>query len=214
VKIDMGEIAGLAIAVITIGYFLWDRYRPRPHKLEIDTKNTLLARFGDPLYKQGNWGIAFYSMKIVNISKDPFTVKELQVRYKIDGKEQSTISYVILTGTVYSPLAKKDLNAAIVRTRGQNLILIGWNNLRSEMGKHETIQPGGVLSGSAYFILNFSDRDKLEQLKEVELVLIDYAGRSSKQKIKIEKDWFEKAGDAVMLNHKFTGDKNGNISFT
>jgi len=36
----------------------------------------------------------------------------------------------------------------------------------------------------------------------------------SKQKIKIEKDWFEKAGDAVILNQKFTGDKNGNISFT
>jgi hypothetical protein len=209
----IGAIIGSIIALATIGYFLWDRYRPRPHKLEIDTKNILFARFGDPLHKQGNWGIAFYSMTVVNISRNPFTVKELRLRYKMDGENLSVISHVILTGSVYSPLEKTFVNAAIIRTGGQNIILMRWNNIRSEIGRHKTIEPGSVLSGSAYFILNFSDRAKLEQLKEVELALVDFLGKETTKIIKIERDWFEKSGDAVILNHEFTGDKNGNISF-
>jgi hypothetical protein len=52
----------------------------------------------------------------------------------------------------------------------------------------------------------------LEQLKEVELVVIDFSGRESRQKVKIEKDWLERATDAVILNRQFMY-KNGSVTF-
>jgi len=60
--------------------------------------------------------------------------------------------------------------------------------------------------------MDFRDRAKLEQLKEVELVVIDFSGRESRQKVKIEKDWLERATDAVILDRQFTSDKNGSIT--
>jgi len=130
----------------------------------------------------------------------------------MDAKALSTISHVLLTGRVYSPQAKKDEDAAIVRTGGRNIVLMGWNNLRTEIGRHDRIEPGGVFSGSAYFVMDFRDRAKLEQLKEVELVVIDFSGRESRQKVKIEKDWLERATDAVILNRQFMY-KNGSVTF-
>ena len=139
------------------------------------------------------------------------TVREVELRYKMDGKVLSTISDVILTGTIRSGRDKKDVDAAIVRTGGRNIILGDWNNLRTEIGRHDRIEPGGVLSGSAYFVMDFRDRAKLEQLKEVELVVIDFSGRESKRKVKIENDWLERATDAVILNRQFTY-KNGSVT--
>ena len=212
----MVETINLIIGIITVlmlGFFLWDRYRPRPHRLDINTKNTLFARLGNSSTKVGNWGIAFYFMTIVNVSRFPFTVKELQLRYKIDGKVLSAISHVILTGTVPSPQEKKDVDSVIVQRGGDSIFLMNWNNLRIEIGLHKTIEPGGVLSGSAYFILNTNDRTKLAQLNEFEFVVTDFLGRESTQKIKIEKDWLEKASDTVILNKTFSVDKNGTITF-
>jgi len=152
-------------------------------------------------------------MTIVNVSRFPFTVKELQLRYKIDGKIRSDISHVILTGTVPSPQEKKDVDSAMVQCGGANIFLMNWNNLRTEIGLHKTIEPGGVLSGSAYFILNTNALTKLAQLNEFVFVVTDFSGRESTQKIKIEKDWLEKASDAVILNKIFSVDKNGTITF-
>ncbi|MFC1983816.1 hypothetical protein ACFLVO_02230 [Chloroflexota bacterium] len=201
------------ITVLMLGFFLWDRYRPRPHRLDINTKQTLFARFGNSSNKAGNWGIVFYSMKIVNVSRFPITVRDLQLRYKMDGKILSDISQAILTGTSYSPYDKKDIDSAIVQTGGNNIILQGWYNLRTVIGLYKSIEPGGVLSGSAYFILNTNDHAKLAQLNEFEFVVTDFLGRESTQKIKIEKDWLLKANDAVILNKHFSNDKNGTITY-
>ncbi len=212
----MGEVAaivGTAIALATIAYFLWDRYRPSPHKVDIDTKNTLFARFGDPLYKSGNWGIVFYSMTIVNKSKSPFTVRSLLLNYEVNGEKATVDSTVIRTGSVYSPLDKGSVDCAIVQSAGSNIVLMRWNNIRGEIGLHKTIEPGGVLSGSAYFLLRFSDRSKLRKLNQVELQLVDFSGKKSKTLLKIQPDWLSEGRDAVILNREFTQDKDGKFIF-
>lgn len=188
--------------------------QPNHSKLDIDSKNTLIARFiSSGNSKSGNMCLAFYGMKIVNSSNDPYTVKDVILRYQLKGKEFSDISHVVITGTIYASLDKKNINSLIVQCKGSNIVLMGWENLRTEIGKHNIIPAGGVLSGSAIYILEASSLDEVSEIQNLEIVVTDFSGNESVHSLEILDEWIEHGKHSVIEPRPFASDKDGKISY-
>ncbi len=93
-------LASLA-ALAGLGYFLWDRYRPHRHSLEVVAEQTLFATLESPGQAfHGRLGLVFYVADITNVSSTPFTVKQVLLRGTFDGQAFEDESYVIQAGTV------------------------------------------------------------------------------------------------------------------
>ena len=206
----MIEIIGLIIATLTLGYFLWDRYMAKSHRFDIDAKNTTFALFDSPGHKMhGCLAVAFYDLKIVNASNSPFTLKKVLLAFRINNKRHTTESLVLRTGTLTNGRP-----AAITRIGADQIVLMGWDNLRSQIGQHQLLQPGAVLSSSALFLLNGLTVAALDDLKCFEIILKDYRGRKTTQIVDVEESWKENARKgARIVNKRFTVDDKGNVSF-
>lgn len=182
--------------------------------LDIDSKNTLFSRYiNSGNSKSGNICIAFYGMTIVNASNNPFTVKDVILRYKFKGNDYNSISHVVLTGTIYAPLDKKKINALIIHSNGNNIVLMRWDNIRTEIGKRNIIPAGGVLSGSAIFVLETNKIEELAEITNSELVVIDYSGNESIHPIEFLNEWIAHGKNSVIEPKEFTSDKDGNIKY-
>lgn len=183
-------------------------------KLDINSKNTLIARFiSSGNSKTGNMCLAFYGMTIVNTSNEPYTVKDVTLRYQLKGREYSDISHVVITGTIFAPLDKKEKNALIIHSNGDKIVCMGWDNLRTEIGKHNVIPAGGVLSGSAIFILEAKNIDEVSEVTNLEIVVTDYSGNKSIHSLKILDEWINHGRKSVIEPKQFTLDKDGNIVY-
>ncbi len=212
------EIAGLIIALIAlipIAYFLWDRYARKPHKFEIDSQNALFARFICPNNKKNGYiGLAVYVLKILNSSKESLTVKQVLLRYSVKGVERFTDSHVLLTGTIYDPHKKKNVNAIIVKIGTNNVVLMNWNNLRTEIGKYKVLSPGEVLSGSALFVLDIVNQEQISDLENIKVVVVNYRGKKTEHSISIKDEWLTSLRNgAVIENRSFIKNQNGQIVF-
>ena len=183
--------------------------------IDVNIDNIVITRFIFPGHKySGNFGLLFYSLKIVNSSEDNCTIKKVDLRYTLDGKINSIAPNTLLTGTGYFPLEKKDVNAIIVRRAEENLVLLNWQNLATEIGEHKVLPPGGVLSGSALFVFEFNEVEKLSNMRNVELVITDYLGEESVQEIKLLDNWIETAKYYRVENKEFTIDPSGKIKYS
>ena len=147
------------------------------HTVVIDFKNTTAARF---LLKgnayNGNIGILFYGIRIVNSIGEGVTLKTVNLHYNRNGKHFSSESHVLLTGSVYSPNNKGDIDLIIMRCGVDNIVLMNWTNLRVEIGKNNILPPGGILAASAAFILDFKDASDLAKLRDLSVSVTDYSG--------------------------------------
>ena len=70
------------------------------------------------------------------------------------------------------------------------MLLRGWENLRSQIGNHNTLEPGGVLYSSAVFLLE-TPPENYETVKGLMLVIVDYSGKQTKHRITLETRWFD-----------------------
>jgi len=182
--------------------------------LDIDTKNTLFSRYvNNGNSKSGNMCLVFYGMSIVNNSGNPFTVKDVVLRYKFKNIEYSAISNVVLTGNIYSPLEKKNVNSLIIHKNGSNIVLMNFNNLRTEIGKLQILQDGSVLSGSSIFVLELKTIEELAELTNPELIIRDYSGNESIHPLKILDEWVENGKDSFVEHRTFSSNKDGKIIF-
>ena len=215
-KVEIAFLVVGIIALIPIGYLLWEKYRSKSHQFEFSSKNILFARFVCPHNaKDENIGLLFYGLRILNSSKENLTVKRVLLHYTVDGIEHSTESHVIITGTISAPQRKKNIDAIIVKIGGNNIVLMDWSNLRTDIGEYKVLSPGEVLSGSALFVLNFDNLDKISKMENVKIIVIDYNGRKTTHPILIEKHWIKAAHDgAIIENRGFIEGENGEIIFT
>lgn len=90
---------------------------------------------------------------------------------------------------------------------------MGWDNLRTEIGKHNVIPAGGVLSGSAIFILEAKNIDEVSEVTNLEIVVTDYSGNESIHSLKILDEWINHGRKSVIEPKQFTLDKDGNIVY-
>jgi len=182
--------------------------------IDINSKNTLIARFDQVgSKKSGKMCVAFYDMKIVNASDKPYTIKDVLLRYRLNGQLHECISSVVITGTVYSLHQKKEVNALIVHNRGGMIVLHDWDNLRTNIGKNKVIVAGGIVDGSAIFVLEAENLTQVENIEEAKFVVRDYMGAESIIPIQILSEWIEYGKTSVIRPNNFSIDKDGKIEF-
>jgi hypothetical protein len=197
-----------------LGYFVWDRYRPHRHSLEVVAEQTLLATFETPGQAlHGRLGLVFYIANITNVSSTPFTVKNVLLRGIMDDKRFEEESYVIQTGTVIPKETNAPIPTAMLRVGPDNFFLMRWNNIREVIGERRPVDPGGVLTASAFFPLPISSRNYVSRLRDLQIVVADFQGRESIYDLTILDEWVTTHPNALILNRSFRADGEGNVSF-
>ena len=200
---DVGIIVGIVVGVIgliPVIWFIWSKLRP-PHKIEIDYKNVILApvETADGSYPHGKLALGFYVLRIVNHGDCAVTLKSIRLKCLVGGKLVEGDSYVTQVGTL------KTGEPALILSNGiDKIILMGWENIRPKMGQHDVIVPGGVLSGSAAYII--CDFDKgAPRIENIKLVIDDYSGNQTAHDVEFRPEWVEgiKKGFRI-VNRKFT----------
>jgi hypothetical protein len=154
-----------------------------------------------------NIGLLIYDLKVANTLGEPITMKQVLLRYKWNGKVRETDSNVMRTGKVES--SGDDALAIEVPDRHANIIVMGWKNLRTVIGEMRPIPPGGVLSGSAIYVLDFSDPNELAKIDEFQLVFDDYSGNRTIHAITRQEKWIDQARTTLIRNRPFTVDGRG-----
>jgi hypothetical protein len=96
---NVGIIAGIVVGVITLIPVIWfirSKLR-RPHKIEIDYKNVILAPIEtrDGSYPNGKLALGFCVLNIVNRGDSAITLKSIRLKCLVDGKLVDTDSKII-----------------------------------------------------------------------------------------------------------------------
>jgi hypothetical protein len=142
----------VALVMMLVIYWPEPKKTTKQSSLDINVANVLVVRFfSEGNTQSGNVALILYDMKFVNSSDENVTVKKILLRYKLDAKEHSVDSIVLLTGTVSSPQGQRD--SIIVHFGTKNIVLMDWKNLRIVMSEHKLLVPGAVLLGSGAFVL-------------------------------------------------------------
>lgn len=127
-----------------------------------------------------------YVMRIINNSDKSNTLKNVILSYRFDGKIYQDESYIVPTEMI--PKAEK---AALVLSNGLDKIcLMGWDNIRTKLGKCETLQPGGVFSGSAIFLFKPHIKD-VRCIKDIKLIVTNFNEEKSSYPINIIEEWYD-----------------------
>jgi len=182
------------------------------HTLVIDVPNTSAARF---LLKgnsnSGKLGLLFYNLRIVNSLHENVTIKEVILRYELDGKTFISDSHVLQTGIIRPP-DKADVNSIIVKVGPANIILMNWKNLREEIGEHKILLPGGVLAASAAYVLDIRDVSDLARVSKFMISIMDYSGNETVKELPLEAKWIDQANMQIVENRRFM-DTTGKVVY-
>lgn len=183
-------------------------------KVEIDTRNTFAAKFdsqGSSL--RGHLSLAFYAICMTNMSSSPVTIKQVLFRYRLRGITHTEESHAVATGSCPSAADGKITRAIIVNANGKNCVLMNWDNIRSRIAETQPISPGGALRGSALFVTCCRTMEEMRELQDAELVVSDYAGRTSIHPVVIESVWIDRAASTSFNPRLFSFDQTGQITW-
>lgn len=179
------------------------------HVFFFDSKpqNTFFTRYhNEDDTRSGNIGLAFYDINIVNVSDQTYTIKDLTLKYELDGTTYSTESTVLRTGHVIG--GNKRIKAIrlqkILGYDVHNVHLLNWINIKTKIGERRAITPGSVLHGSAFFVLELRDFEEVKHLENMEILIRDYSGNSSVQRVEMQAGWLEIGKDSVVQSKPFT----------
>jgi hypothetical protein len=182
------------------------------HTVDISTRQTSPVRLLSSSRGKAHSNIALllYDLKIVNTIEENITIKELALRYTLNGKTALAEHIALPTASLE---AAPGVPAIIIRypARNANLIGMDWKNLRVEIGNYKILQPGGVLAGSACFVFGFEDPNDLAKITNLELVVIDFSGNETTQTIPIGAEWIEMASNQIVERRRFKVDAAGKV---
>jgi len=209
---DVGIIVAIVVGVIglvPVIWFIWSKLR-RAHKIEIDYRNVILAPIEttDGSYPNGKLALGFYILKIVNRGDSATTLKSIRLKCLVDGKLIDTDSYVTQVGTLQSGKP-----ALIVSNGIDKIVLAGWENIRPKMGQNNVIVPGGVLSGSAAFVICDFDKNAIN-IDNIKLVIDDYSGNQTTQDVEFQSEWVDQIKKGFrIVDRQFTHTDKGEIQW-
>lgn len=204
--VKVGIIVGIVVGIIQGILFIQSKLRS-PHKIEIDYKNVILAPIEtrDGSYPNGKLALGFYLLNIVNRGDSAITLKSIRLKCFVDGKLVDTDSYVTQVGTL------QDGRPALIMSDGiDRIMLIGWENIRSKMGQDNVTVAGGVLSGSAAYVICDFDKNAIN-ISKVKLILEDYSGNRTTHDVAFRPEWVDQIKKGYrIINRQFTHtDKEG-----
>jgi len=173
----LGVIAAL-VAIPSFAYFLWDRYRPVSFDLIRSENPPFFAKFYSPTSAlHGHVSVCIFGMELINNSGRTVAVRDVSLRYEVEGKSHTIDSHVLLTTLIHAPLEHKDVQVAVMDVKKAQIILMGWRNLRTVLYENPQIEDGGIIRGSACFVIsqNVSDKD----ISNMSLVVRSYKDQKS-----------------------------------
>lgn len=195
------------IGLIPVFFLFRDRYKKR-FKLDLDYRNISFSLFHDQQNDKLNnrFCLVVYFLHIVNTSLNSITLKNINLSYCFGGRVYEDESYVVKTGDI------PDVDEPnLLTTNGiDTIFLMRWKNLRTEIGKHEVLQPGGVFNGSGVFLFESSVND-LSKISKLKLTISDYNGKKITFPIAIKDSFFtgiNKGFAVINRSFRITGDKS------
>ena len=144
-----------------------------------------------------------YGMKISNISNNSFTIKEVEIEYTYNGRRHSESSTFLLTGSVYSPHEKREVDSIIVYWNNRRIFFKRWYNIKSVLSESKKIEPNAIIEGSALFRFAFKDINEVKKVENLSISVTDYSRNKSVHPIVIEDRWIEIGRNAVVNPEPF-----------
>jgi hypothetical protein len=108
-------------------------------------------------------------------------------------KKIVTDSTVLQTGIVHPQNSTDSIDAIVLQFKNSNIVLLHWKNLRAEIGEYKILPPGGVLVGSAAFILETSNFDDLAKIKDFEIVVTDFSKNETAHELRFDRSLIDQA---------------------
>lgn len=184
-------VIGLTISLICaipVVLFIWDKFRRKGYDMDFTLENTIIVPAVSSNQNVNNkTAICFYQMTIVNKNLFSTTIKNVEVSAKIGKSWYKTTPHRIKTGKL------KDATDVAVLSNGQTSIFIqGWKNLHAEIHRQNALSDGGVLRGSAVFILE-TDIDKAKHISKLKILISDYLKKRSVKYVKTQDKWLNDA---------------------
>lgn len=175
-------------------------------KLDIDVKQISVARYSAiGSSENNNFAFIFYVLHFVNVLDQSVTLKSVHLR--LEGKPDIKSS-VVQTGVVETAKGEK-IELLLLRASDSNVILMNWKNLRQVIGEYKTLAPGGVLTGSAVFVLPFSTTAEVDAIKKIKLVAVDFSGNEAVKELDIDPSWKQNMEFRSIPSTSFEIDPNG-----
>ena len=198
------EITGFASFIVNFIGYLIGKFKKK-HYIDINYKNVIIA----PVAPIGNrserkLALILYGLKLVNRSKFPLTFKSVLLKRQVAKTKVFYDSYVIQTGTL------KDGKSAIILSNGlANICLVGWRNLREQLGNYKAVPPGGVLAGSAVFLIEEEETAESQTIKWG-LIIEDYSNHKTSYLLKYDDEWKRSSNEGfVLVNKRFSQTESG-----
>jgi hypothetical protein len=207
------EIAALIVAIIGLIpiYFLIKTKSKKRYHFDLNFGNIFFATFWDSDNPRldGRICLAIYALSVANGSDEANTLRDIDLSYRYGGRRYQTDSYVVPSGK--SPSGEP---AIVVTNMVNNIVMVGWHNVRTKLGRHEPLQPGGVFSGSAVFLFEPHITD-LHNIQKLSIIVNDYLGNKSTYPLEINEDWLKSFRSGFrIINDPYTLDEDGSVIFT
>jgi hypothetical protein len=210
-------------------YFMWtnqiDVYRTLSKPLEsliqtnaniiqTEGKDVILSRYGN--YTVGSLTLLFYnSIKFINRSDKAVTIKDVHLRFELDGSIKDVELSDLKTGRAETPDGPRD--AAIFYVADGNKlntgVMLNWKNFRTEIAEEKPIIPGAVLTGSGAFRSGISSLDEFNKITKFELVITDYFGNDTVKTILPQAIWTREGRTSFFNDRRFTIDASGKVTY-
>ena len=199
----IGVIIGL-ITLIPVGIYIYDRFVRKVHRVSMSHDNIVFVE-GRSLNKGGDEKLALLvvGLKITNSGTNSITLKEIILKYTDEDGTRETNPYPIPTGNI-------DGKEAAVVTNLKNHIAIAWEGIWEKIVKNDVISPGGVVSGSTFFVLE-TPIHRANKIKTLTLIIKDYSGYKTKHRLTADPNRLNLLKDNFLLITDAVPKKSGRL---
>jgi len=196
------------LGLIPIYYLLRTKSKKR-YKFNLDFKNITFAKFWKPSNKNldGRLCLVVNTINVVNGSDEPNTLKSITLSYRFKKKKYQTDSYVVAT----EELPKSGEPGIVLTNKESNVVLVGWENVRTKLNNREILNPGSVFSGSAVFLFE-QHITNASEIQKLCFIVHDYYGNKSVHPIAVQKEWYKSlSAGFFLINEPFAFKEDGSI---
>ena len=158
--------------------------------LSFNSENILVSRISVENHPyNGSLGIMLYSFSIVNSLQESITIKDILLEYELDGKLYTEDAMNLITSNIYVKERNENKPSIMcLMPNNDSLFLQNWFNIRNKISKDTLLQPGGILSGSAFYLLRKIDMNSLLKIKNINIIISDYFKTRTKIPITLDEN--------------------------
>lgn len=182
------------VGFIFLGLEIYRRYIKKKSilNLHINTANTIICNYRTVKQaKEKLFALILYDLKISNDSESNCSVKDVKIEYAYQNQFKQSDSIVVVTGSVYSPQIKSQVESILIKRPTDEIVLMDWYNLKQVIANSNILISGGIMRGSCLFILELKSIEDIKEIENLNLVITDYRGNQSKHLLKIQNDWWQ-----------------------